>query len=138
MTRNEREAGQSLVEFSLVISVFLLLLIGTVDLARVVYQYNGAAEAAREIARVTSVHPGSTLGDSAETQATVTVQQRLVPLLVVTGFSCIDIAGTSVSGTCQEGDWVRVSVRSTFYPSMPLLQGLGPFVMTSTSSAKIE
>ena len=52
------ERGQGLVEFSLAVTVFLALIMGVVDLGRVVYQYNGGAEAARELARVTSVHPG--------------------------------------------------------------------------------
>ncbi len=55
-------SGQGLVEFAIVIPVFLVILMGVVDLGRGIYMYNGVAEAAREIARVTSVHPGSTLG----------------------------------------------------------------------------
>jgi len=118
--------------------IFLVLLVGTVDLARAIYQYNGAAQAARELARVTSVHPGSTLGNSTQTQGVLATQQKLIPALTVTSYGCVDIAGASVTGTCQAGDWVRVSVRSQFTPALPLLQPFAPFVLTSTSSAKIE
>ena len=38
--------------------IFLLLLFGVVDLGRGIYQFNGVSQAAREIARVTSVHRG--------------------------------------------------------------------------------
>ena len=39
--------------------IFLLLLFGVVDLGRGIYQFNGVSQAAREIARVTSVHRGT-------------------------------------------------------------------------------
>ena len=74
-----RDAGQGLVEFALAITVFLVLVMGVVDLGRAVYQYNGGAEAARELARVTSVHPGSPLGASAETTDVLRTQRGLVP-----------------------------------------------------------
>ena len=65
------EGGQSLVEFSLAITIFLVLVMGTVDLGRAVYQFNGVSQAARELARVASVHPGGTLGSSSESSSTL-------------------------------------------------------------------
>ena len=47
--------GQALVEFALVIPLFLLLLFGIVDFGRYVYTANGLNQAAREAARVGSV-----------------------------------------------------------------------------------
>src|SRR5206468_9646026 len=65
-----RGLGQGLVEFALGITVFLTILIGLVDLARAAFLFNGVSDAARELARVTSVHPGTTtLGASGETSA---------------------------------------------------------------------
>jgi hypothetical protein len=135
----DAQAGQGLVEASLAIVIFLVLLVGTVDLGRAVYQLNGVAEAAREIARETSVHPGSgALGDSAQTQAVVATQERLVPWLSVSSYGCVDITGAPVSGTCEPGDWVRVTVSSRMDPALPLLVPFGPFVLTSSASAAIE
>jgi Flp pilus assembly protein TadG len=137
--RGRSERGQSLVEFALGITIFLTLLIGLIDLARAGYLFNGVSDAAREIARVTSLHPGTTtLGDSSETATVVTGERALVPGLTVTSYACIDLAGTSVTGACQPGSWVRVSVQTTFSPVLPLLSALGPFTLSTASSANIQ
>ena len=136
--RRDGERGQSIVEFALGVTIFLVLLMAVVDGGRAIYQLNGVSEAAREIARTTSVHPGGTLGSSTETATTVGVQDRLVPALTVLSYSCIDIEGATVSGSCQPGDWVRVSVRSRFTPVMPVLSMFGSVDLVSSSSAKIE
>jgi hypothetical protein len=136
--RRAGQAGQALVESSIALGVFLVLLIGTIDLGRAVYQYNAVAQAAREIARVTSVHPGGTLGASMETLATVASQRGLVPGLSVSSYGCVDIAGTPIGGTCHPGSWVRVTVSSRFDPVLPLLVPLGPIDFTSSGSAAIE
>lgn len=46
-----RTRGQSLVEFALVLPLFLLILFGIVDLARYVYSNNALSEVAREAGR---------------------------------------------------------------------------------------
>lgn len=133
-----RERGQSLVEFALGLTVFLTILIGLVDLARAAFLFNGVSEAAREVARVTSVHPGTTLGASSQTTAAVSAERALVPGLTIDSYSCIDLGGVTVSGTCQPGDWVKVSVRTSFQPILPLFTPFGPFTFTTASSAKIQ
>jgi Flp pilus assembly protein TadG len=50
-----RTAGQTLVEFALVLPVFLLLLFGLVDMGRYVYLNSTLSQAAREGARVAAV-----------------------------------------------------------------------------------
>ena len=84
--RRARSRGQSLVEFSLVVVPFIFIMMGIFDLGRGIYMMNGTAEAAREIARVTSVHSGCPLnavscdlGSSTETANVVATQRRLVP-----------------------------------------------------------
>jgi Flp pilus assembly protein TadG len=137
--RRRRERGQGLVEFALGITIFLTILIGLVDLARAAFLFNGVSDAARELARVTSVHPGTpALGSSTETTSAVAAERALVPGLVVSSYECIDIAGADVTATCQSGDWVRVSVRTSFQPVLPVLSAFGPFTFTTASSAKIQ
>jgi Flp pilus assembly protein TadG len=126
------------VEFSIAIGVFLMLLIGAVDLGRAVYLYNGVSEAAREISRATSIHPGSTLGGSPESQEAVAIQQGLVPGLSAPVYSCVDITGAAVTGQCQPGRWVRVSVFADYHPALPVLSVFGPFTLTSASSAEVQ
>jgi Flp pilus assembly protein TadG len=139
MSRRRRDArGQSLVEFALGLTVFLTILIGLVDLARAAFLFNGVSEAAREIARVTSVHPGATLGASSETTAAISAERALVPGLTIDSYSCINLAGAAVSGTCQPGNWVKVSVRTSFQPILPVLSAFGQFTFTTASSAKIQ
>jgi hypothetical protein len=51
--------GQGLVEFALVLPVFMVILIGMVDLGRAIWANNAVANASREAARFASVHGGS-------------------------------------------------------------------------------
>lgn len=134
-----RARGQGLVEFAIGITVFLTILIGLIDLARAAFLFNGVSDAARELARVTSLHPGSPiLGSSTETAAVLGTEQRLVPGLTVTSYSCVDLAGTSILGLCRPGSWVRVAVRTSFTPVLPLLSAFGPITFDTSSSAKIQ
>jgi len=137
--RQRHPRGQGLVEFAIAIIIFLTVFVGIVDLARGVFAFNGVAEAAREITRETSVHPGTgAIGSSAETVAMVTTQRGLVQNLSVSSYSCVDLAGAPVTGNCRPGDWVRVSVEAQFQPVLPFLTALGPIVLSSTSSAEIQ
>jgi Flp pilus assembly protein TadG len=136
--RRRHGRGQGLVEFALGITVFMTLFVGLVDLARAAFLFNGVSDAAREIARVTSVHPGATLGTSSESSSAAAHARGLVPDLTVTSYECIDIAGATVTGTCHPGSWVRVSVRASFNAVLPILSAFGPFTMTTSSSAKIQ
>jgi Flp pilus assembly protein TadG len=132
------QTGQALVEFSLAIVVFLLLLMGIFDVGRGIYAYNGVSQAVREIARVASVHPGSTLGSSTEITNIVGTQQRLVPGLGAPTFSCVDITGAPIGGTCRKGDWVRVQISAPWAPATPLLGLTGTWNLASTTTMKIE
>ena len=53
------ERGQSLVEFAVILPIFLLLLVGIFDFGHVVWANDAAATAAREAARFAIVHGGS-------------------------------------------------------------------------------
>jgi Flp pilus assembly protein TadG len=132
------QRGQALVEFSLAIIVFLMMLMGVVDLGRGIYQYNGVAEAAREIARVTSVHPGTTLGGSSQTADVVATQKGLVPYLGDPTFDCVDVTGAAVAGACLGGDMVRVTVHAPYTPVTPLLGLTGTWDLNATSTVAIQ
>lgn len=132
------ELGQSLVESSLALAIFLMLLIGTVDLGRLAYQYNAVGQAARELARVASVHPGTPLGSSPETTAALASQQAIVPGLGSPAYVCVDVANVPVEGTCSPREWVRVTISSRFDPILPVLAALGPIDLTTSGSAAIE
>lgn len=135
-----REGGQALVEFAIAVTVFLVLLMSIVDLGRGIYLYNGVSEAAREIARTTSVHPGAVIGTSSQTAQVVQTQQSLVPGLSAPTITCVDITGTPVTSNCVPGDWVQVKVTAPYAPVTPLLSigGFGQFTMQSSSTVQIQ
>ncbi len=54
--RRDRSRGQSLVEFSLVIPIILLVIVGFFEIGRAVFAYNTIANAARQGARVAVVN----------------------------------------------------------------------------------
>jgi hypothetical protein len=120
------DRGQALVEFSLALCVFLMLLFGVVDLGRGIYQFNGVSQAAREIARVTSVHRGAACPPtctSPETAAVIGVQKNLIPGLGNPIFRCVDEAGAlkPIDDGCAPGDGVRVTAYASYTALMPLL-----------------
>lgn len=53
------DRGQAIVEFALVLPLFLLILIGMVDVGRAIWANNSVANAAREAARYAIVHGGT-------------------------------------------------------------------------------
>jgi Flp pilus assembly protein TadG len=55
-----RQAGQSMVEFALLLPIIVLLLVGVFDLGRAFFSYIAITNAAREGARVVTFWPGKT------------------------------------------------------------------------------
>jgi Flp pilus assembly protein TadG len=144
--RRDQERGQGLVEFSLTIIVFLVILMGVVDFGMAIYKFNGVSQAAREIARVTSVHPCVTPGaltcspgGSSQTQTVINVQKNLVPGLTNPTFTCIDQAGATKPGVCDfSQDSIQVEITAPYRPITPLLGLTGTWTMKGSSSAQIQ
>lgn len=137
--RGSRECGQALVEFSLSIVIFLVLMMAILDLGRGIYMFNGVSQAAREIARVASVYPGTTFG-GAEITAVVNTQKKLIPNLGNPTFSCVAIdggPGLNGNGECPTGQQVTVTITAPYSPVTPVMGLLGTWNMQSTSSQRI-
>ena len=129
--------GQALTEFALAIPVFLLILVGVFDLGRAVYMYNGVAEAARDIARITATHVGNPIGSSRATVDRIAVQRGLVPGLGAPGFSCVSLYGTTVADAdCTSGNYVVVASTAEFAP-VSGFGFLGTVTLSSTSSVQV-
>jgi hypothetical protein len=137
--RADDERGQALVEFSLAIVIFLVLMMGIVDFGRAIYQYNGVAQAAREIARATATHAGSDFttdaGQSLETKQVIATQKGLVPSLEDPTITCVDIDGEVITSGCLPGKWIRVEIASNFTPITPLLGLVGNWRLFSSSTS---
>ncbi|HET7828170.1 MAG TPA: TadE/TadG family type IV pilus assembly protein [Candidatus Limnocylindrales bacterium] len=146
-----RDRGQALVEFSLVLIPFLWILMAVLDLGRGIYIYNGVSQAARELARVTSVHqcnatPGCAMGSSAETAGVAGTQQRLVPGFGGPGstvtYACTTVNDAAVTalngdGSCPSQQYVRVTVSVPFSAVTPFLGGFLPSSLSSASHIQI-
>ena len=142
-----REGGQGLVEFSLALIPFLFILMGVVDLGRGIYTNNGVAQAAREIARVASVHqcafPCTSATWSTEIVDVVNTQKRLVPGLQTSDITitCVEITDAPYTvasgGQCPDGKFIRVEARTSFSLVTPLLPVPNPFTVSSTTHVQV-
>ena len=143
-----RERGQALVEFSLILLPFLWILMGIVDLGRGIYTYNGVNQAARELARVTSVHTCDvnaatcTIGTSPETAAVAGTQATLVPGLGGAGstvtYACTSVTDVALSSVnCPSDAFVKVTVTVPFSAVTPFLGGFLPSTLSSASHIQI-
>jgi hypothetical protein len=122
--RRDRSRGQALVEFALVLPIFLLLLFGLIDVGRYVYVTNSFNQAAREAARVGAVlHwqfecPASVpVGSQNRFSCTLAVaQDRLVGQSIdmsASSVSCVNAAlVTQSAAQCGAGDILTVNLTS--------------------------
>lgn len=135
----EHQHGQSLVEFALVFPVFLLLIIGLVDVGRLVYINNALSEGAREGARWGSVQGRSNLAasdpSSVQSHTLGIVAAVPNPTIAVT---CNDVFG-DVPATCGSGDILTVSVSSQVTMLTPVISNLiGPQTLSATSKMAVN
>jgi hypothetical protein len=140
-----RTLGQSLVEFALVLPVFLLFFAAALDLGRVFYANISLNNAAREGAFQAAITPALYIEDQACDQATNRVVCRIQN---ETRGSMIAIAPTDIDVTCSvpgcandPGSLVTVEVRGRFRLITPLLSivfGGQDLDLSSSAVAQIE
>lgn len=103
--------------------------------------FNGVSQAAREIARVTSVHPGTNptvkATWSSQMNDVVATQRNLIPGLGDPMIACRAIDGATAA-SCIGGNYVQVTVTAPYGPVTPLLGLVGTWNMTSVSLVQIE
>lgn len=147
--------GQSLVEFSLVIPIFVLLVVGFFEIGRAVFAYNTIASAARQGARVAAVNQ---LENVTECDASRPVEDPFDPHWSIRG--CV-IAAASTLGittanvdiaygpppatsldcdpTLHVGCIAAVTVTYDYVVSAPFVSLLiGPISMSQTSEMPVE
>ncbi|HWH24944.1 MAG TPA: TadE family protein [Candidatus Limnocylindria bacterium] len=147
-----RDAGQALVEFAVVLPLLLVLLLGMIDLGRVVWAHDTAANAAREGARYASVRGDSSLTpDASKQQIRDHVNGWLLgsaaaPAVTVC-YSQVriaqEIAGCSGNSdepgaTNARGALVTVSVTTSVGLVASGLLGLGDFSVTASSTMLVS
>jgi len=124
-----------MIEGALVFTVFMLLLMGTMEFGRFVYAYNFVAHAAREGARYAAVHasafaPGANVTNPQLSNVANAWAAGLDNTKVTTTYSCPD--------SCIAGKTVQVRVKYTYVPMVGnfILPG-GSVSLVSTSSSVI-
>lgn len=137
--RHDGARGQALVEFSLALIPFLMLLMAIFDFGRGIYMYNGVSEAAREVARAASVDQGTT-GYSVSAQATIDTQKALIPGLTVLDPVCVDSVDADDSSAapapCPENTYLVVTAQATYTP-ISLLGFLGVIDLEAKSRIQV-
>lgn len=167
MSRHSKPRGQAMVEFALVIPIFILLLVAIFDFGRVVWVNNTLATAAREAARFAIVHGGSeaTLCPVGPPAATAVIDQSACTFPVSPSKEAIKevahkwAAGTSADVTVSvcygelttctgdvdalnaknsRGTQVKVTVTSLVDLSLPSLFGFSGFNLEATSTMLVN
>lgn len=124
--QRERRTGQALVEFSLVIPLFLLLLVGLFDLGRAVFAYNTLTNAAREGARIAIVnqYKPSIIQRAKDQTAIVELNDPSVSI----DFYQVNADGTADTSTqcalVAVGCLAVVSFEATYRPITPFISNI--------------
>jgi Flp pilus assembly protein TadG len=117
----KRQSGAVVVEFALVLVILLLMVFGLIELGRVLFKWNSAAEATRIGARTAAIVEVN--DDAAVIAAMNTVMQGELNTSNVTVDYSIDGVnfgrGTCVRGTCQ---FVRVRMAYEYRPVLVFFQ----------------
>jgi Flp pilus assembly protein TadG len=123
--RRRRSRGQSLVEFAVVLPVFLLILSGVLDFGFLLYSRMTVINAARDGARIAISAADPTTIPSIARGQTVAAGGGLITNGDVT-VSCIRPGGScsfTSATSAAAGDSVKVVVTYTYHPFFPLLFG---------------
>ncbi len=129
----QREHGQALVEFALVLPLLILLVVGVFDLGWGIYCYTVVSSAAREGARYGTTDLTVSLIKSQAMANTVGL--NLSPSQVQVTCSYKGSAVTCDPNNQQSGETVTVKVPYTFNP---ITLFFSPFTVTGQSTMTIE
>ena len=116
------ERAQALVEFAIVVPIFLLVVLGLFDMGRAIFYYNTASNATREAVRLGIVDQNT--GDIR--QEAVDSASGVMPISiadVTVEYLAPDLADTGpcVAAPHDIGCVVRVEVTHTFQPATPFI-----------------
>lgn len=135
--------GQALVEFALVMPIFILLLVAIFDLGRAVFAYNTLTNAAREGARMAIVNQYKpSIIDRAKQQTAIV---ELNDPSVTVNFYQVNADGTPNTSTpcalIAVGCMATVSFEATYQPITPLIGNIifkDGVTFTASSTLSVE
>ena len=146
--RARAEEGNSMVEFSLMAVMFIMLLLGVVEMGRMVLVYTTIAHAAKFGARYAIVH-GYFQSGTTDTTSTVTAIKTQVqnfsgiaPLqtssvVVAVNYPTYTYSGRTYCGTNSAGCPVQVKVSYPFTPLLGYFNSMLSVTLSSTSEGVI-
>jgi len=137
LRRDER--GQTIVEFALMLPIFLLLVTGLFDVARAVWQENTLAYAAREGTRYAIVRGSGAGTDAVYPSNTQPVIDRVRNSAI--GVADVTVTAAWPDSSCYDrGCRVQVDARAPFIPlpSQYLLGGAFSITLRGGSSLVIQ
>ncbi|MEO6059221.1 MAG: TadE/TadG family type IV pilus assembly protein [Candidatus Limnocylindria bacterium] len=145
--RHDRTRGQALVEFALILPIFILLLVGILDFGRAVYGYNTVNNAAHEAVRVGIVDQNATAITARATKHAVAL--GLAASDITVKFLQSDYTGDGITNDCAPGQVlplgprlgciVEVSVTYQYTAATPIIGNLvGTLTLTGKSQQPIE
>ncbi len=142
----DKSRGQGLVEFALVLPIFMILLFGIVDGGRVVFANNQMAQSTRAVARVASTTCFQTTpacdASSGPIAAAIGSQGSSGTATPTWTVQCINPATNSArtnSGldVCKVGDLVLVTASAPFGFVTPVASSFGPVTVSSRTEQEI-
>lgn len=121
--RRQDRAGQTLVEFALIIPIFILIVMGIFDVGRAIYAYTTINNAAHEAARLAIVDQNT--ADVRDTAVGQAVGVRIAPGDVTVRWLDASYADAAPCNTTPRfGCAVEVSVAYEFIPATPIIGDL--------------
>ena len=141
--RSNRRRGQSMVEFALVLPIFMLVLSGILDFGFALYSRMSVISAAREGARAAIMVPDNTTITSVAQAAAISAGAGAGLTLGTPTVTCIQTSASPSSTTVIDcttavsGDSVAVRVNFSYHSFFPLTMG-ATIDLSSTVQMVIE
>jgi len=129
--RRRSDRGQTLVEFAISFTVFLMTVLGLMEFGILVFRFNMLSNLAQEGARRGSVCGKSTALSSAECDIQLFVVNRSVGVLASTADVTVTWSAGSATNS-MPGDTVTVAVSRPFNPLTRIVP-LGPLTISASS-----
>lgn len=132
-------SGQTLVEFALILPIFVLVLVGLFDFGRAIYAYNTIANAAREAARVAIVDQTESVIEAEAIKQGVSL--GLTPAQVDVIYRNRDLSGgvPCNSAPIQNGCIAEITIAYPYVAATPVIGNLvGTLTLSSTARMPVE
>jgi Flp pilus assembly protein TadG len=146
-SNGRRRRGVAAVEAAIVLSVFLLILFGMLDLGLLVLDYNTLSEATRRLARVAIVHgqmaaPAQTVWGPTAVSGTAgdgtEYAVALSPELATFNLNQVNYSIAWPAGTNRPDDPIQVTVTYQYPPIIPYLLGTQTVPIRAVTNMSVQ